>query len=138
MSYYSAGGGGYYMAGFSLRKFARRAVKLVGKASSLATKVSPYVTAFNPALGTALGTIGGVGSRVHSILSPLAAPAGMPYEGAPALGPLQKGLSQSMPEFQVSPIERIPYGALPHGGPPGIHSAYAYARPRRSRRRRRY
>lgn len=134
MGYYTAGGGGYYMAGgFSLKRLARRAVGAVGKVSKLATKAAPFVTMFNPALGMSLATLGGAGSRIHGLLGPVAAPAGAPYEGTPPLGPFQKHLSQNEPD----PHARIyqPWGG---GGPPGINNQTRPRYRRQARRRRRY
>lgn len=98
---------GYYQAGglfSSLKKFGKWAGGAVKQVASVAAKAAPIVTAFNPVLGVGISSFGALGGRVGSLLSPQAAPAGVPMEGTPPLAPVQSALSfNSFPPTNYTP-----------------------------------
>lgn len=86
MSYYQ---GDYYMAGGFFKRigrFASRAVKTVSRVASNPA-VGGVLTAVNPALGIGLSSMQQAVGRAPQLLSPSAAPAGMPSEGTPPFAP---------------------------------------------------
>ena len=94
MSYYT---GDYYMSGSffgKLRRLGKKAVKGVGKLSKFAGKVAPIATMVNPALGMAISSVSQQVGRVSQMLSPSAAPSGMPMEGSPPAASLYQASTQ--------------------------------------------
>jgi hypothetical protein len=104
MGYYQAGG---LFSRFSFKKLGRFVGSATKAVSGIVAKAAPVVTAFNPALGVGLSSIGSIGGRIGGMLSPQAAPSGMPMEGTPPFAPVQSALTfNSMPPVHLTPGHR--------------------------------